>query len=55
MIPDIGFIIGFYVIFRCIELFPKANIFAKVFAALVVLVTCFCLLDLLTSGVRTAH
>jgi hypothetical protein len=56
MIPDIGVMIGAYIVTRMAALLgqpsPHANIGAKILAVLTIIVTVFCTGDLLLHGVN---
>ena len=56
MIPDIGLMIGAYIVTRMVALLGQpwshANIVAKILAALTIIVTVICTGDLLMHGVN---
>lgn len=52
MIPDIGLMVGFYIITRMVSLANRENesIVVKILAALTILVTAWAIFDLITRG-----
>lgn len=54
MIPDIGLLIGVYVIFRALQIanLKETSIVIKVVAGVAVLVSAFVIYDLLVAGTR---
>jgi len=60
MIPEIGLMIGFYIITRMISLLMrkgerKENIVVYVFAVITILITIFVMYDLITGGVDASN
>ena len=59
MIPAIGYMIGFYILTRMIEMLSRSgerriSIAPAIFAAITILVTIFCMFILFTSELSTA-
>ena len=50
MIPDIGFIIGFYVITRCVNMISKKE--TRTLSWITIGITILCLLDLIGKGAK---